>query len=76
MMGYGFGFMGFFWILALVGVVILVVVLARGASRSGAGAPPPSGPASETPEDILRRRYARGEIDREEYRQRLEDLRR
>ncbi len=72
----GFGFMGFFWILAIVAVVVLVVFLARGASRSGAGAASPPGPASETPEEILRRRYARGDIDREEYRQRLEDLRR
>jgi glyoxylase-like metal-dependent hydrolase (beta-lactamase superfamily II) len=30
----------------------------------------------ETPEQILKRRYAKGEIEREEYQRRLEDLRR
>lgn len=30
----------------------------------------------ETPEEILKRRYARGEIEREDYQRRLEDLRR
>ena len=33
-------------------------------------------PLDETPEQILKRRYARGEIEREEYQRRLEDLRR
>jgi putative membrane protein len=34
--------------------------------------PPPS---SYSPEDLLRRRYARGEIDNEEYERRLDELR-
>lgn len=36
----------------------------------------PSGRGDETPEQILKRRYARGEIDREDYQRRLEDVRR
>jgi uncharacterized membrane protein len=31
--------------------------------------------AERTPETILKRRYARGEVDREEYERRLTDLR-
>ena len=34
-----------------------------------------SRPAEESPELILKRRYARGEIDRDEYRALLDDLR-
>ena len=30
----------------------------------------------ETPEQILKRRYAKGEIERDEYERRLKDLRR
>ncbi len=51
-------------------------------SRPGAGppgSPGPHGPGSpwrdNDPEEILSRRYAAGEIDAEEYRQRLEVLR-
>ncbi len=31
-------------------------------------------PAAESPQDILKRRYANGEIEREEYLQKLQDL--
>ena len=65
--GWGMGGLGLGALLLLVGVVLLVVWLAR----TGAG---PSG--GETPERTLKRRYASGEIDREEYLRRLEDLRR
>jgi uncharacterized membrane protein len=40
----------------------------RSASRTGNG-------ASESPQEILKRRYARGEIDKDEYEKRLQDLR-
>lgn len=46
---------------------------------NGPGSPGPHGPGSpwhdNDPEEILSRRYAAGEIDAEEYRQRLEVLR-
>lgn len=77
MMGFGFGFMGLFWILAILAVIVLVVVLARaGGRREPGGASPPPRASGETPEEILRKRYARGEIDHDEYEKRLADLRR
>jgi uncharacterized membrane protein len=35
----------------------------------------PGGPPLESPEAILKRRYASGEMDREEYERRLSDIR-
>ena len=61
-------------------VVLLVVFLVRLTAHpmvSGMGtAPAPSAqpPAPESPREILQRRYASGEVDREEYLQRLSDL--
>ncbi len=63
--GMGFGgwmFMGLFWLI-LLGVIIWAVVRllpTRHQATGGPGAP-------ETPEDILDRRFARGEIDLETY---------
>ena len=65
-------------ILVIVAVVLLVVYLVRQTAHpagAGAGAgqlaPPPS---PEKPSEILKRRYANGEIEREDYLQRLSDL--
>ncbi len=74
MYGYGMGGMGwgmwFFWLIIIVGAVIVIALLVRSAgNRGGAVAP-------ETPEQILKRRFAAGEIGEEEYRKRLEELRR
>lgn len=55
------------WFVVLIGIIWLAVWLARRGRRFGVGAPP---------EEILRRRYARGEIDRETYQRMLEDIRR
>jgi putative membrane protein len=57
------------WVVAIV-VLVLVVRLVTG-SLGGPGTR-----ADESPEQILKRRYAKGEIEREEYQRRLEDLRR
>ncbi|MCO6412748.1 MAG: SHOCT domain-containing protein [Thiogranum sp.] len=72
-MPYGLGwiFMILFWVLVIAGVIALVRWLTAGPSRREQGI---STPAHRTPTDILRERYARGEIDREEFLQRLEDL--
>lgn len=71
-MPYGLGwiFMILFWVLVIAGVIAIVRWLAAGASRRGQDLPP----VHKTPAGILRERYARGEIDREEFLQRLNDL--
>ena len=59
------------WLLIIVGFIAIVRWLAGSASKPVQNI---SGPANKTPADILRERYARGEIEREEFLQRLEDL--
>jgi len=59
-----------FWALVLAGIVLLVRYLGR-ADRPG-GARPSDGPS---PEQLLAERFARGEIDEEEYRHRLDVVR-
>jgi putative membrane protein len=59
-------------IVIIVAVVVAVIYLLRAAS--GASTASTAGGASESPRDILKRRYAAGEIDREEYQQKLKDL--
>ncbi|NWG76117.1 MAG: SHOCT domain-containing protein [Rubrivivax sp.] len=66
--GFGFGgiFMILWWVLIIIGIVALVKWL-LGSSASPAGG---SGKALE----ILKERYARGEIDEQEYRKKKQDL--
>jgi putative membrane protein len=68
-----------FAVAIVVGVVFLIRALwGPGAASvtAGAGVPRPAvrPPAPESPQDVLKRRYAAGEVDREEYLQRLKDL--
>ncbi len=74
-MGPGFaGGFGLAWLFPLVfwGAIITgIVFLVRGASRGSGGSPPQGG---ETALDILKRRYARGEITREEFEGMKRDL--
>jgi len=65
----GFGILGWlfmllFWLLIILGVVALIRYLAR------------SGQSSEdkTPLDILKKRYARGEIDKKEFEEKKKEL--
>jgi putative membrane protein len=70
MSGWGYALMTIsmvlFWGAVIAGIVLLVRHLSRGGQQTPA---PPSQPA--TPEQLLAGRFARGEIDEEEYRQRL-----
>jgi putative membrane protein len=72
--GFGFPFMGMglgmilFWVLIIGGIVWLVQSLARG---TGTRSIPPPG---ESPFDILRSRYARGEITKEQFEGMKRDL--
>ena len=77
-----FMFMIVFAVAAIVAVVYFVRYLAQPqAAQAHVAAPAaqfvaPSvvAPAAESPQDILKRRYAAGEIEREEYLQKLGDL--
>jgi len=66
--GFGWIFMVLWWVLIVVGIVALVKWVS---SRSG-----PSGRSSDGGRslDILKERYARGEIDDQEFQKRKRDL--
>lgn len=66
MYGYGWIYM-ILGTLLIVGIVLLIVWLVR---QSGAG----SSNREETAIDILKKRYAKGEIDKEEYERMKRDL--
>ena len=68
-MGYHMGWMWIWWIGGLVVLVLLVWAIARGTAGPAATC------TGDSPEAILKRRYAHGDIDREEYERRLGDLR-
>ena len=60
-----------FMILFLAVLVVAVVILVRGLGGPWSGpVSPHHSPASRTPLDILRERFARGEIDKEEFEER------
>ncbi|RTM04744.1 MAG: SHOCT domain-containing protein [Hyphomicrobiales bacterium] len=60
-----------FMILFLAVLVAVAVILVRGTAGPWSGpASSPHSPASRTPLDILRERFARGEIDKEEFEER------
>jgi len=72
MMGGNFGFMGggfmwIFWIAIIVGVVFLIRWVAQ-QNR------PAEGKLEESSLELLKRRYARGEIDKNEYELKKKDL--
>lgn len=68
MMFFGGG-MVIFWLLVLFGIIAAVAGFGGFAARNrqDSSGSPGQLPAKETPEDILRARYARGEISQEEY---------
>ena len=69
--GWGFGLLHMlgFWILLIVAVALIVRWVSGAPGRSEAG---PS--ARETALDILKKRYAKGEINKEEYESKKRDL--
>ncbi len=68
---YGMIFGPLFMILVLVVVIAVAVVLVRGIGGPSQWAQPPHQvPPGRTPLDILKERYARGEIDKEEFEER------
>ena len=87
MFGYGYGmgpygdgwgwmngmmvFGGLFWIVLLVFGVLAIRWLVRGPRRGGGY---PQRDRSPSSHDILKERYARGDIDRDEYLQKKRDI--
>lgn len=66
-MGLGMISMVLFWVLVILGIVVLVRYVGGSSASSG---PPPS----KTALDLLNERYARGEIDKQDYEERKRDL--
>ena len=75
--GTGFGMYGLFWMLFNIAILVGVVVLAVWAVQkfTGSNVPSDSG-SSQSPSarDILDQRYARSELSREEYQEKLHDI--
>jgi len=69
--GWGWGQMIFGPLMMIVFVAAIVVIAVLAVRWLGGGGAPPEQP---TALDILAARYARGEIDREEYQQKKQDL--
>ena len=67
-MGYGFGgiFMILFWVLIIIGVVYLIKILAGGNISTKE--------KMETAEEVLKKRFARGEISKDEFEAAMEVL--
>lgn len=66
MFGFGGGFMWIFWILLIIAIVWAVIAMA------GKSKHPPEKQKSAL--DILKERYAKGEIDQQEFEQKRKDL--
>ena len=64
-MGFGWIFMVLFWVLVILGIVYIVQAISRRSGQSG---------TEETPLDILKKRYAKGEITKEEFERIKDDL--
>jgi putative membrane protein len=71
----GWGWMllpGLFWLILIGGAIAAVILMIRARGGAGSAASRPS--ARPSARDVLDERYARGEIDREEYLTRRDDL--
>jgi putative membrane protein len=66
-MGFGLISMILFWGLVILGIAALAKWLMQQSSSGGS-------PRDKTPLEILQERYVRGEIDREKYEQKRQDL--
>lgn len=60
--------MGLFWIALIALIIFLVIRLLPGSGTAHAASPGPTPAATESPEQILDRLFALGEIDEQTYR--------
>lgn len=67
--GHGWG-MGWPWIIGLIVLIVVVWLVITTVNRKNR----PLETGSKTPLDILKERYARGEISRKEFEERKQDL--
>jgi len=63
---FGGGWMMTFWLLLIFALIVIVVRVLLNSNKQST--------ISEPPMDILKRRYANGEIDKEEFEKRKKDL--
>ena len=56
------------WAILIVGIIVLVRLVGRDSGRAAAT------PAEETALDVLKKRYARGEIGKQEFEEKRRDL--
>lgn len=71
--GWFFGPIMMIVFIAVAAIVVVLIVRWLGGSSHGV-AQPPFAPPGKTPVDILKERFARGEIDKEEFAERLRIL--
>jgi putative membrane protein len=64
--GFGLGFMGIFWVVLIIVGLIFIWQFSKGRKRPE--------DAGSTPLEILKQRYARGEINKQEYETKKRDL--
>lgn len=76
MMGWGYGMgwfwiilMALFWVAVIVGIIFLIMWLFVSIGAKGHGTT-----SEDSPLEILKRRYARGEINKEEFEAKKKDL--
>lgn len=73
--GYGMGPIGMIvWIVIIIAVVVAIVWLVRSLAGSGGHSQLSLGPRRSPGLDVLEERYAKGEIQREEYLEKKKDM--
>ena len=68
--GHGWG-MGWWWVIGLIIVIAVVWMVVKGMSQNNRPGNPPE---SKSALDYLKERYARGEINKQEFEERKKDL--
>ena len=69
---FGWNF-GFGWIIVIVTLILIAFGIVQLVRMMGSGGGPTC-PPNETPLDVLNKRYARGEITKEEFEEKKKDL--